>query len=130
MNCAPDDEYEDIEDAIEQDVLMAFLAADCDITDKAVCEEIAECIHTEYTAFVAREQAHSRGVPLQRSIHSFHPPPSELTLQQRRDKIAIAKKTSTCRNCHKPGHWAAECPEKKHHPHGKPKPLKKKLRGY
>ena len=91
---------------------------------------MAECIHNEFTAFVAREQAHSRGVPLQRSIRSFRPPPSELTLQQRRDKIAIAKKNSTCRNCHKPGHWAAECPEKKHHPHGKPKPFKKKLRGH
>ena len=53
-----------------------------------------------------------------------------MTLQQRRDKIAIAKKNSTCRLCHKPGHWAAECPEKKHHSHGKPKPFKKKLRGY
>ena len=41
VKCAPDEEYEDIEDAIEQDVLMAFLAADCDICDKAVCEDLA-----------------------------------------------------------------------------------------
>ena len=96
VNCASDEEYDDIEDAIEQDVLMAFLAANCDLNDKDVCEEIAECIHNEFTAFVAREQAHQRGVPLQRVVHQFRPPPSELTLEQRRAKIALAKKNSTC----------------------------------
>ena len=59
MNCAPDDEYEDVEDAIEQDVLTAFLAADCNINDKAVCEDIAEYIQCELTAFMAREQAYT-----------------------------------------------------------------------
>ena len=111
-SCAPNEEFEDFEDAIEQDVVCAFLAAQYDLNDKEVCEDIADSVHHEYVALVTREQAMKRGVPLQRVVHQFRPPLSELTVEQRRTKVAFAKKNSTCRRCSQSGHWAgdAECP--------------------
>ena len=112
QSCAPPGEFEDIEDAIEQDVVCAFLAANCDLNDKAICAEIADAVHGELAAFAAREQAAKRGVPTQRVVHPFRPPQSELTLDQRRARVDLAKKNSTCRGCGQPGHWAADeiCP--------------------
>ena len=81
-NCAPYEEYEDFEDAIEQDIVCAFLAANCDLNDKSVFDDIAEAVHSEYVALVTREQAMKRGVPLKGVVHQFRPPPSELTLEE------------------------------------------------
>ena len=53
-----------------------------------------------------------RGVPLKRVVHQFRPPPSDLTLEQRRAKVALAKKNSHCHRCGQAGHWSGdrECP--------------------
>ena len=113
--CAPTSEFEDFEDAIEQDVVVAFLAADCDLNDKEICEDIADSVHNEFVALAAREQAMKRGVPMQRVVHQYRPPQSDLTPKQRRAKVELAKQNSTCRKCGKSGHWAADecCPMNK-----------------
>ena len=79
-SCAPPEEFENLEDTIEQDVVCAYLAAGCDLSDKAVCAEIAEKVHSELAAFAAREHAATRGVSTQRVVHPFRPPPSELSV--------------------------------------------------
>ena len=135
-SCAPKEEFEDIEDAIEQDIVCAFMAADCDLNDKPTCEDIADAVHNELVALVAREQAQKRGVETSRVVHQFRPPTSELSLDQRRAKVALAKKNSTCRRCGQSGHWAADpqCPMLKksdsapHRPKHDGK-FKKKFRG-
>ena len=141
-SCAPTAEFEDFEDASEQDVVCAFMAANCDLNDKEVCEDIADAVHNEFVAFAAREQAIKRGVSTQRVVHQFRPPQSDLTPEQRRAKVELAKQNSTCRKCGKTGHWAADeiCPLNKksapqpaqkhqHQDHGR-RPMKKKLRGH
>ena len=91
---------------------MHFLTPSAIYIDKEVCEDIADSVHHEYVALVTREQAMRRGVPLQRVVHQFRTPLSELTVEQRRAKVALAKKNSTCRRCSQSGHWAGdpECP--------------------
>ena len=88
-SCGPNEEIIDLEDAMEQDVVCAFVPC-CDLNDKEVCEDIADAVHYELVVFNVREQALERGVSTQRTVHSFRPPQSELTLDQRRQKVALA----------------------------------------
>ena len=94
-SCVPDEDFVDLEDAMGQDIVCAFMAANCDLNDKEVVGDIADIVHHELVAFSVREQAIQRGAPTQRIVHSFRPPQSELTFVGRRAKVAIAKQNST-----------------------------------
>jgi hypothetical protein len=56
----PDDEFEDLQDCIEQVIVCCYLAAGMDLEDSAVCEEIAEDADYEVQACYSQESAQSR----------------------------------------------------------------------
>ena len=60
-------------DRMEQDIVCAFVAADCSLSDEDVCEDISECVHAECAAFFGREQARQHGVHVEKVVHSFRP---------------------------------------------------------
>ena len=109
-----ENEYLDAEDKIEQDVCSAFVAVGLDLDNKEIAQQAADCVHDEIHAYYSREEARNRGVPVSKNIHQFRPRGLELTLQQRRDNVAKAKKNSKCNSCHKYGHWAGD-PECENH---------------
>ena len=106
-------EYLDAEDKIEQEICAAFVAVGLDLENKDVAQQASDCVHDEIHAYYSREEARNRGVPVSKSIHQFRPR-LELTLQQRKDNVAKAKKNSKCNSCHKFGHWAGD-PECENH---------------
>ena len=53
------------------DIVCAFVAADCSLSDEDVCEDISECVHAECAAFFGREQARQHGVHVEKVVHSF-----------------------------------------------------------
>ena len=77
-----EDEYVDVEDQIEQDVLCSFLAAGLDPGEPEVREEIAASAQHELMAFYFRESARERGVPVQNITHGYRPK-SELSVETR-----------------------------------------------
>ena len=110
-SCGPDGEFGDVVDRMEQDIVCAFVAADCSLSDEDVCEETSECVHAECAAFFGREQARQHGVHVEKVVHSFRPK-SELEIKKRREHVEHAKRNSTCRTCGRKGHWAGDqiCP--------------------
>ena len=96
-------DYQDVEDQIEQDIVMCFLGVQDGLDDPQFCEDVSGCFHDELSAFYAREQARSNGVNVGKHIHAYKPK-SELSVDERREKLNLAKKNSTCRACGKPGH--------------------------
>ena len=96
---------------MEQDIVCAFVVADCSLSDEDVCEDISECVHAECAAFFGREQARQHGVHVEKVVHSFRPK-SELEIKKRREHVEHAKRNSTCRTCGRKGHWAGDqiCP--------------------
>ena len=93
-------------------MVTAFLASGADLSDEKVCEYVAERVHDELFAYNGRYEAQKQyGVKVNPLIHGFRPR-SELTLAERRDKVQIAKKNSTCRKCGQKGHWQGDlvCP--------------------
>ena len=108
------DEFDDVVDRLEQDIVCAYAAAKVDFEDASVAEEIAAVVDTEICAFFAREDARKRGVPVARRYHSFRPT-SELNLEQRKAKVAQVKAKSKCRACGRLGHWQGDsvCPKQK-----------------
>ena len=40
-------EFGDVVDRMEQDIVCAFVTADCSLSDEDVCEDISECVHAE-----------------------------------------------------------------------------------
>ena len=72
-SCVPDGEFGDVVDSMEQDIVCAFVAADCSLSDEDVCEDISECVHAECAAFFGREQARQHGVHVEKVVHSFRP---------------------------------------------------------
>jgi len=105
------EEFETIEDQIEQDVVAAFAAAGADLDQAATADEVSGCVHDELFAFYSRENAQSRGVAVDRRVHSYRPK-SELSIEERKKKVADAKANSYCRACGQKGHWASDlnCP--------------------
>ena len=97
-SCGPDGEFGDVVDRTEQDIVCAFVAADCSLSDEDVCEDISECVHAECAAFFGREQALQHGVHVEKVVHSFRPK-SELEIKKRREQVEHAKRNSTCRTC-------------------------------
>ena len=107
QSCGPDGEHGDVVDRMEQDIVCAFVAADCSLSDEDVCEDISECVHAECAAFSGREQARQHGVHVEKVVHSFQPK-SELEIKKRRELVEHAKRNSTCRTCGRKGHWAGD----------------------
>ena len=56
----PDEEFDDIEDRIEQDIVCAYVSVEADVNNPAAAEEIAEAAHDEICAFYSREDARAR----------------------------------------------------------------------
>ena len=81
---------------MEQDIVCAFVAADCSLSDEDVCEDISECVHAECAAFFAREQARQHGVHVEKVV------------KKRRELVKHAKRNSTCRTCGRKGLWAGD----------------------
>ena len=104
QSCGPDGEFGDVVDRMEQDIVCAFVAADCSLNDEDVCEDISECVHAECGAFFGHEQARQHGVHVEKVVHSFRPK-SELEIKKRRELVEHAKRNSTCRTCGRKGHW-------------------------
>ena len=107
----PDGEFGDVVDRMEQDIVCAFVAADCSLSDEDICEDISECVHAECAAFFGREQARQHRVRVEKVVHSFRPK-SGLEIKKRREHVEQAKRNSTCRTCGRKGHWAGDqvCP--------------------
>ena len=110
-SCGPDGKFGDVVDRMEQDIVCAFVAADCSLSDEDVCEDISECVHAECAAFFGREQTRQHGVHVEKVVHSFRPK-SELEIKKRREHVEQAKRNSTCRTCGRKGRWAGDqvCP--------------------
>ena len=122
VSCGPDADFCDEIDRIEQDLTCAYLAAGFDEGVQDDCEEIAQQVHDECSAYFGREDARKKGVKVGHAIHQFRPR-SELEIKERKEKVAAVKKNSKCRACGKMGHWAgdSECPRRQSTPSG-PKP--------
>ena len=86
---------------------MCFLGVQDGLDDPQFCNDISGCVHDELYAFYSSEQARSNGVNVGKHIHAYKPK-SEFSVEERREKINLAKKNSTCRACGKPGHWAGD----------------------
>eukprot|EP00973_Karenia_brevis_P092927 12414704-Karenia_brevis.AAC.1 len=110
VSCGPDEEFEDVEQRVEEDICCAYLAAGADLDDPKVCTEISTNIDMALCAFYAREDALKRGVPVARRIHDFHPK-SEFTPQERRSAVEKAASKSLCFGCKQPGHFKRNCPK-------------------
>ena len=95
------------EDQIEQGIVMCFLGVQDGLDDPQFCEDISGCVHDELYAFYSREQARSNGVNVGKQIHAYKPK-SELSVDERRENVNLAKNNSTCRACGKPGQWAGD----------------------
>ena len=95
-------EFGDVVDRMEQDIVCAFVTADCSLSDEDVCEDISECVHAECAAFFGREQARQHGVHVEKVVHRFRPK-SELEIKKRREHVEQAKRNSTCRTCGRKG---------------------------
>ena len=110
-SCGLDGEFGDVVDRMDQDIVCAFVAADCSLSDEDVCEDISECVHAECAAVFGREQARQHGVHVEKVVHRFRPK-SELEIKKRREHVEQAKMNSTCRTCGRKGHWAGDqvCP--------------------
>ena len=126
-----DQDFENVKDRIEIDVVTAFICAGHDVEDEIVCREMANCAQNEAFAFMSRESAAKRGVMIDRRVHNYRPT-SELSLVDRRDKVKKAKQNSTCRRCGKSGHWAGdpECSQKDRDDGGKGKGKGKKYKKF
>ena len=96
---------------MDQDIVCAFVVADCSLSDEDVCEDISECVHAECAAFFGCEQARQHGGHVEKVVHSFRPK-SELEIKKRREHVEHGKRNSTCRTCGRKGHWAGDqiCP--------------------
>ena len=46
-SCGPDNDFEDIEDRIEQDIVCAYLSIGANLDDPDVCQEVANTVHTQ-----------------------------------------------------------------------------------
>ena len=58
VSCGPDEEFQDLEDRVEQDVLTCFLAAGAIVEDREHANELSKAVHDELFAFYARQTAH------------------------------------------------------------------------
>ena len=56
VTCLNDDDYENVEDQIEQDVVTCFVCVGADLADEEVCEQISACVHDELFGFYSREE--------------------------------------------------------------------------
>ena len=67
-----------------------------------------------FYAFLSRQDAKAKGVPVTGRVHQFHPAKNELTLEERKRKVAKLKERTICRKCGKRGHWQGDdgCPAK------------------
>ena len=70
VTCLKDDDYENVEDQIEQDVVTCFVCVGADLADEEVCEQISACVHDELFGFYSREEARQNGVPARQSTTS------------------------------------------------------------
>ena len=84
QSCGPDEDFEDIGDRIEQDIMTCFLAAGADVEDKEHAEELSKAVHDELFAFYSRQNAQGMGARTQKRIHNYKPAVSELSIEQRR----------------------------------------------
>lgn len=108
LSCGPDNDFQDVEDRIEQDVLTRFLAGGAEVEEKEHAGEISRAVSNELSAFYSRQASHGRGAPIQKRIHNYKPPASELTIDQRRQKLKTAKENSPCLICGQSGNWYAD----------------------
>ena len=83
LTCVGEGECDSVEDQLEQDVVTAYLAAGADLNDRDTAEECSDCFHNELFALMSREQAQTRGVDVQRRIHSFRGANFELVSGER-----------------------------------------------
>ena len=107
VSCGPETDFRDEIDRIEQDLTCAYLAAGFDINAPSRCEEIAQQVHDECSAYFGREEARTKGVEVGRSIRQFRSR-SKLEIKVRRDKVAAVKRNSRCRTCGRKGHWTGD----------------------
>ena len=85
-----ENEFESVEDQIEQNVVCAFLSSGWDAQDESTAEECSTCVHDELFSFYTRQHAKDMGVAVDNHIHSFRPA-SEFQVEERRRKVQQAK---------------------------------------
>ena len=88
-------------------VVTAYIDAGMDLRDEAVAAECAEVAQGELHAYYSRETARKAGVGSGSPPPGFRPQ-SELTLEERRKTVSLAKQKPRCRACGKFGHWAGD----------------------
>ena len=90
QSCGPDSDSTSIEDRIEQDIVAAYAAAGQDVSEPAIAEEAGVAVRDETHAFYSRQDAHKRGVEVERKLHNLNPR-SEFSLKGRQEKAKLAK---------------------------------------
>ena len=98
----------DGEEFIELQVVTAYVAAGKDVGDEKIAQECADMAQNELACYYSREQAKKSGLLAFQERQTAFRPKSELTLEERRTKLALAKKNSKCKKCKKYGHWAGD----------------------
>ena len=79
-------EFSTVEDQIAHDVVQSLVSAGADVEVQEHACQIAHCFHTEFQAFLARDDARRSGARVAPSIHSFRPR-SELSFEERQQKL-------------------------------------------
>ena len=99
-----EEEYKDVDDQIEQDVVTCFVCAGADLLDEEVCEQISDCVHDEMFGFYSREEARQNGVPVcttrsfvNRSGRHSMPKKKQQFLKRKKKKKRTSLKAKT--NC-------------------------------
>ena len=111
-SCGPDGEFGDVVDRMEQDIVCAFVAADCPLSDEGRMRGPFRSVSTQRGPPSSdANMARQHGVHVEKVVRSFRPK-SELEIKKRREHVEQAKRNSTCRTCGRKGHWAGDqiCP--------------------
>ena len=65
QSCGPDEVFNDAVGPIAQDIVSAFVAIECSLSDENVCDVVG-CFHTECAALFGRQQAKHHGVGVEK----------------------------------------------------------------
>ena len=75
-SCAPVEDFQDVEDQIEQDIAVAFVCSEADLDDNETCELLSSCVHDELLLSIHGKKLGTEESPSARASTSTDPSPS------------------------------------------------------